>query len=196
MKKLLPFLMTLSLHANAQTGDGPFGFDIGADLSSYRNCDKTQTLGIYECRSPEKPHPDMEAYLVQYFDGIGICWVKGIGKDIRDNGLGLSVKAATDKIKSQVAKVYGKPTDTFDFLSYGSIWDELDDWMMGLARKERFYSYAWSADDGFKKVKRVESIFVTARASSSDTGYVVVEFGGDNEGLCDEAKSAAEESAF
>lgn len=196
MKKLLTFMMIFSLHASAQNGDGPFGFDIGSDLSSYENCEKMKKLGMYNCSSAKKPHPDMEGYLVQYFDGVGICWVKGIGKDISDNGLGLSTKALTDKIKNQVTKVYGKHTNDFDFLTYGSIWDELDDWMMGLVQKERHYSFFWSIEDGYQPVKRVEQIMVAAKATSKNTGYVVVEFSGDNEDLCDGATSAEEESAF
>lgn len=196
MKKLLTITMILILNAHAQAADGPFGFEIGSDLSSYENCSKGENLGFYVCTSAKKEHPGMETYVVQYFEGIGICWVKGIGKDISDNGLGYSTKGTADKLKNQVAKVYGEPTDLFDFLSYGSIWDDLDDWMMGLAQQERYYTYAWSTEDGYQKVKGIDQIMISAKATSSNKGYVVIEFQGENGELCDRAESAEGESAF
>lgn len=196
MKKLLSLLMVWSLNTYAQSGDGPFGFDIGSDVSSYKNCSKSNDTGMYECNSAKKPHPDMESYIIQHFDGIGICWVKGIGKTISDNGSGLSTKAQTDKIKSQIENVYGKSTRTFDFLTSGSIWDDFNDWMMGVAKRERYYRHYWNTDDGYQQVKRIKGIAVVAQALASDKGYVVVEFAGDNEDLCEEAANARGEDAF
>jgi hypothetical protein len=195
MKKLY-LLLLLPLAVNAQNYDGPFGFDIGSDISEYDDCSETDSPGMYRCASAKKSHPDIEYYIVQYFEGVGICWIKGIGRDINDNGYGNSTKAIVDKIHSQLEGVYGKSTKDYNFLSAGSIWDERNDWMMGVAKDERYYNFFWTEEDGYKKIKNIKNIMLSAKALSSSTGYFIIEFAGENEDRCDSIANSQGSSAF
>lgn len=195
MKKLY-LLFFLPLVVKAQSYDGPFGFDVGSDISEYANCSKLDQPGIYQCSSAKKPHPDIEFYVVKHFDEVGICWIKGIGNDINDNGYGTNTKAQVDKIKSQIEGVYGDSTKSFNFLSAGSIWDEGNDWMMGVVREERYYNFFWTEDDGYIKIKKIDSIYLTANALSSSKGYFSIEFAGENKDRCDSIANSEGASAF
>ena len=151
-----------SLKAFSQTGDGPFGYDIGANVDSYSDCTSMDgNPGYYRCTAPAKPHPDMEMYLVQAFPSTGVCLIKGIGKDIDENGWGSTTKAAIDRIVTQIESVYGSSTDETDLLMPTSIWDENDEWLMGIKQDDRYYFYTWDTDDGYQPKKNIRNLYTT-----------------------------------
>ncbi len=189
-------LSFVSIQSIGQSGDGPFGFDIATDINNYSSCTASDSPGMYRCSTASKPHPDMEYYMVQAFPSTGICWIKGVGKDIDDSGAGLRTKGAADRISAQIESVYGSERKLTDFLQYESIWDEFDDWMMGLVRNERYYMYVWQSETGFNPLKNVEQIYVAANALSGNVGYVVVEFYGINNDDCDDLANKAGAEAF
>jgi hypothetical protein len=184
-------LATISNLAVAQT-EGPFGFIIGTSIDAY-DCEDSGSSGLYNCRA-NNPHPAFEAYGVKASPSHGICWIKAVGIDISDSGRGSSTKSKTDEIAAQIASAYGDWTGTYDFLSVGSIWDESDEWLMGIVQKDRYYAFTWGVDDGFQPQKNITSIYVASGATRSNTGYVGAEFGGFNKAEC-EAEIAAEQSS-
>lgn len=186
-------LVLVSFSSHAQT-DGPFGLVIGSPVEQF-DCMESGTDSIYRC-TPSNPHPAFEIYAVKASSSHGICWIKAIGTDISDNGRGTNTKSKTDEIAAQVASVYGNWTDNFDFLSVGSIWDESDEWLMGMVQNDRYYGFTWGVEDGYEPQKNVVSVYVGADATRSNVGYVVAEFSGSNLAECEEEIAAKQSSVF
>ena len=190
----VPIFCLLSISTTAQTQTGPFGFDIGSDIDTY-DCDKIDAPGKYSCKA-KKEHPDFESYGVTYFPETGICWVKGIGRNIESDRYGVSLKSVIEKITGQIESVYGKSTELTDFLSYNALWDDSDEWMMAVKQAERYYMISWESDEGYMPVKNVNKIYIAAQALSSDVGYPVIEFYGENYDQCQKVSDQAGASAF
>jgi len=184
-------LLAVCHSAWAEQKEGPFGVVMGEDPATY-GCRAMEPAGLYRCEEPPKPHPDMELYIVQAQPGIGICWVKAIGRPVEIDGSGAALKAETDDIAAQVAKNYGK-SKFEDHLLPGSIWNEPEDWSMGVSRNEREYSYNWDMSAGSDLRNNVSKIYVSAEADSRYEGYVITEFYFSNykdcENLAKERKS-------
>ncbi len=152
---------------------GPFGFDLEKSPSEYSFCDAKDEFN-YSCTTAPKTHPDMESYVIKYVEGVGVCLVRGIGNDISDNPAGTSTKSQSERLTGQLSQKYGKNTEILDFLMDGSIWDESEDWMMGLMKNERYYFVSW--DLKVAPVDGVSGVYLAAKALSQSTGYIVVEF--------------------
>lgn len=167
---------------------GPFGVDVdGFALEKY-GCMKTDGL-YYTCLKVPTPHNEFETYVVRYHPDAGVCTIKGIGKDINENGFGTTTKEHVDKIYDQVSPKYGK-LDKMDFLLPTSIWNESDEWLMGLVQNDRSYAYIGAVAP---PIEGINTYGIMAGATSSDTGYVIVEFQTTNYDKCDvaEAKDGA-----
>jgi len=178
----------VSQAANAE-GDGPFGFEMGSDVRSY-SCSYLRG-GKHLCEAPKR-HSDFDTYIVQASPEHGICWIKATGIEITDNGYGSSLKARTDAIAGQIRTVYGTPKSLLNTLLPGSIWKDPDDWMMALAQNERYYMHEWSGISS----RGINTIYVAAKAKYSQSGYVIVEFYGDNHEACEAAQADEDSSAF
>lgn len=190
----IPIFCLLSISSEAQPQNGPFGFNIGSDINIH-DCEKIDSPGKYSCKA-KKEHPDFESYGVEYYPETGICWIKGIGRNIEFDSYGVSLKAVVDKITGQIESVYGKSTDLSDFISYNALWDDADEWMMAVRQGERYYMTSWESDEGYIPTKNVDKIFIAAQALSSDVGYPVIEFYGDNYEQCKDISNEAGASAF
>jgi len=138
----------------------------------------------------------LSLYSVKYVDGVGICYVNAIGKTIENDSFGFTTKQRVDAIAKQLRQKYGVETDKGDFLFPGSIWDDPDDWMMGIRRKERIYAYLWSSKDGFKPVGEVAELAVAAQAVSGYAGLVQVGFTFKSEPQCKAIIEKSGQDAF
>lgn len=174
---------------------GPFGIEMGESLSTLEKNGLEPTPiknnpGYYYV-SPKLSHPDFEEYFVRIDEDEGVFFIKGIGKDISDNGYGSSTKSAFDGLRKSIENTYGK-SELFSVLYPNSIWDEPEDWMMGLRKGERLHLAIWEKEDGTSISGNIGKIFVSANASSSSTGYVALEYYGKrHEELSEKAKLAA-----
>lgn len=83
-------------------------------------------------------------------------------------------------------------SELLDFLFPGSIWDEGDDWMMGLRQDERFYFAFWDRESGSILPEDIKEICLGAKALSGSKGYLVLEYYGiEYDKLSEKAKRAA-----
>lgn len=174
----------------AGANDGPFGFSMGATPSAY-GCYPLKTVGMYECKTAPKPHSSFETYIVQSSAETGICFVKGVGANVTSNSFGTSIRAETDELANQIAGRYGEP-QLYDDLLPGSIWDEPRDWITGLVKKERRYTYKWESTPE----KSVDEIYLAALAIDDNTVYAVVEFYFSNYPQCEASAKKGEASSF
>ncbi len=88
--------------------DGPFGLAMGMTVDMFAGQLKPQGNGIYLFDNPPKPNSQFENYAVKISDNAGLCWVKGIGKDIVTNGYGFDVKSEFDELDKILSEKYGK----------------------------------------------------------------------------------------
>lgn len=185
------FTCALMLSSTASAA-GPFGINMGDQPEQFGCKQSTENKLIYTCDEVPTKHPEMDMYVVRSTPKSGICWIKGVTKDIDTNSFGFSLQTAADKLSSQIAKKYDTPEKS-DFLQYGSIWKDSNDWMMGLLKKERIYSYTW---ENPKSDNNVRTIYLSAQALDQSTGYIGVEFRMNNYSACKEAEENAGAGAF
>ena len=86
-------------------------------------------------------------------------------------------------------------TKRHDFLRSGSIWDEPEDWAMGLYKEERVLQSFWTfsparSEDG------VQAVYLTANALSSSKGYVSLFYEFSNFDQCSKELDKAKNAAF
>lgn len=174
----------------AGANDGPFGFSMGATPSVY-GCNPLNIAGMYECATAPKPHSSFETYVVQSSAETGICFVKGVGRNVTSNSYGTSIRAETDELAKQISVRYGEP-QLFDDLLPGSIWDEPRDWLVSLVKKERRYTYKWESTPE----EHVNEIYLAALAIDDDTTYPVAEFYLANYQDCEASTKKGEASSF
>jgi hypothetical protein len=177
---------------------GPFGFEKGMtrqqilDMVGSRAVVK-DTPGDYVIRlsTAPKPHPAFEEYSI-CFDLQGrLAKIVATGKTIQTNRYGYELKREFESLSKQLETAYGPPSHTFDFLSAGSIWNEPQDWMMGLDKKERRLETYWCTRPITTSTRPVALpngltlVTVEAEGLSSHSGYlsVVYEFDGWNQAV-------------
>jgi len=185
-RQLITALMSILLTVPAVAAEGnPFGLELGKHPSEYGCSQEQNDKFTYRCKTVPKPHSEFEVYGLQYARGVGICWVKALGKTIENDSYGIATRERVDAIAKQLRQKYGAPTKKHDFILPQSIWDAPDDWMMSIRRNERLYDYSWRSEDGFKPVGEVIQVFVSANAVSGYGGYVAVDFHFKREPQCD-----------
>ena len=197
-KKLLNLtvvLLALVMVCNTTLADDPFGFAINTSPTEYDFC-STVEKNKYICSTAPKPHNEFDAYILWHIEGIGVCALIATGKNIERDSYGVEIKRRVDDVKGQIEKKYGPPSDQFNFLNAGSIWDEPNDWMMGLYQNERRYIYYWSKNLGFKPVGTVEFILLEAIGLSRSTGSINLKFEYKSMGSCKTEESNANSDIF
>ncbi len=104
------------------------------------------------------------------------------GNEIQKNFQNL-VTALTQK--------YGISDNNFDFLRYGSIWNEQKDWMMGLLKKERTLYTSW---DNKNLPDSLMSISVNTTALSTSKGWITLSYEFKNLDACFEVLKSQKNS--
>lgn len=164
--------------------DGPFGLAMGMTTEMFKGQLKPAGNGVYLFDSPPKPHPKFEQYAVKITDKSGLCWVKGVGKDVLVNGHGVQLKSEFDDFEKKLDERYGSHKKT-DVLVSGSIWKEPQDWMMALHQEDRFLFSIW---EGGKKAlpNELSQVALVANATNGQKGYLSLEYSFSNKKICDE----------
>ncbi len=196
MKKNL-FLTILSLFPVISFA-GPFGFDIGKNLDHYPRATFTKMENSnvkYRVENPPTPNKSMELYVVYETEESGICFIKGMSVNITTSAYGTSLitkyNSVADAVDSKYGATYKK--EVTDFLSYGSIWDEPNDYMMSLLKGERYAYISWKAKD---KANPIESIYLAQAALDTETGYFSIEYYGNNKEICDAEENKSDSEGF
>ena len=181
MKKMLLFFV-LSIWCLCLLAAGPFGIEMGQSLETLKtnglNPTQINNQGYYYV-SPKATHPDFEKYILRLDEDEGVFWIKAIGSDISDSGYGFTIKSKFNEIESSLQKTYGTGK-LLDYLFPKSIWNEPEDWMMGIVKNERFYLRTWESLNGKAFPGNIESLGLGVLASSSSKGYIFLEYSGMN----------------
>jgi hypothetical protein len=164
-------------------GPAPFGVTMGSPISKYRTCEKAEQAGWYTCNTLPRSHASFELYIIQATPKLGVCFVKGVGKDVNRDPRGVRTRAEIEKLAGQIAQTYGAHTRIRDTLASRSELKGIDEWTLGIEEEERTFSYDWT---GGSYPHDIDSIHIFASATDAQTGYAVAEFYFKNHRLCDD----------
>ena len=130
---------------------GPFGLEMGMSKEqmkkelkmTFGNGLRSTGIGrfLYKVKVP-KPHSDFGDYYIIVTPEHGLCKILAVNR-MTTNGYGSNVKIFYEELKKKIVRLYGRPSDEYDFLRAGSIWDEPRDWTMGLVKEERELKVLW-----------------------------------------------------
>jgi hypothetical protein len=190
LKTAIVSVLSLALPTLAEAG--PFGVDLDNFRPEAYDCEKQENSFLMVCKKFSKPHPDVEAYFIKYIPEIGVCYIKAVSKDIIDSRYGRKLQSSVDEIHNQLKGKYGDAT-LYDYLNAGSIWDEPEDWMMGLRKNERQYGYE---QDLKSPIDGVIQFGVYANATSQDTGYWSAQFITPLASACEDAETKLKAGSF
>ena len=98
-------------------------------------------------------------------------------------------------MSDKLEKVYGNATTT-DVLLPGSIWDEPDDFMIGLIKKERYLFSIWNAESRARLDSTISMIGLGVNPLGTDKGYITLEYYFSTSDACDKEIAALEDDAL
>lgn len=194
MKKLI-LIASLGICVNSAFAAGPFGLDMGMSVKSIDKNAKQAAPFVYLTTNVPKPHSAFESYAIKAAPKMGLCWLKGIGKDISTSSYGVELKSAFSEMNEKLTKRYGKG-ETTDLLMPGSIWKKPNDFMMAMRKKERFLMAVWEKEKGSKLDGNLIQVALVASPSGRDKGYISIEYSFSNKKACDEEIAATEDDAL
>lgn len=182
-------------------GSGPFGLAMGLSKQ-----DTEAMIGgllqpvegaphLYSTATVPKPHAAFEAYVLQIGSDAGLCQIRAVGADISSSSHGLQVRSAFDDLATDLSDIYGS-SKTVDRLLPGSIWDEPEDWMMGLLKQERLLQAEWSSEHGSVLKSDLGDVILVARAKSTDQGYLLLQYTFTNSPECQREIQRGEREAL
>ena len=181
--------------ATVSTANGPFGLAQGMTLPQIGGKPEKVAPGIWRLASVPKPHSAFEEYIVQIGPTNGLCWIKAIGKTIKTNVYGSEVRSTFTDLKERLSANYGKSED-IDRLFPGSIWNEPQDWMMALLKKERLLFSSWDHESGATLNSELKSVGLVASALGTEEAYISLEYYFSNEKKCEAEIKKEEDGAL
>lgn len=184
--------LILSVITNLACASG-FGFVMGEKPSKYGCTAMGDNPGLYTCGSAPKPHSAFESYIVRASDEHGICWVKGVGKTISDNGYGTSTRNKVDELWGVLTKAYGDSELTDRF--YGSLWDGPEEWLMSIRQNERLYMHHWNNVNVPSK-PLLNEVYLAVSSLGSKSGYVNLEYYSRDHQACSDSNINSESDAL
>jgi hypothetical protein len=169
MKKfILPMIMVvIGLALNA----GPFGFEKGMTAKQMKN----KGIGIERFKNDLYEFTNVDGGDYRFFGLIdndkGLYFLRVSTDNIFTNSYGLQIKLKYDEIVDIMISKYGKPTTDINILLPGSIWNEVNDFMMALFKEERCLITSWEFEQG-----EIEAIFVEVKAISTNEAIVMIDY--------------------
>jgi hypothetical protein len=174
---------------------GPFGLEMGMTIQQIGGNPQQVAPGKYKTTVVPKPHSSFESYVLEVGPHSGLCWIKGIGKNVSTSQFGVELHGAFDELKGKLDQVYGT-SKVADYLLPGSMWTEPQYWMMGLLKKDRSLVAFWNASSGAKLPEGLKVVALMTSPINTNTGFVSVEYAFTNEKACDAELSKADDSAL
>lgn len=166
--KALAIALTLTLLcASAQAEDESvcvFGYCMGQTIDGEPK--GTAKNGLHYIKMQQHPLAFDEGW-VYYTQETGVCAVRGYFFIDNADNYGDAHKVAFNRFVDLISEKYGQPTEEFDFLETGSIWNKPRDWLTALRKKERHLLFAWTEN----LPHGIEGIFVIALPAEIKVEY-------------------------
>lgn len=156
----------------------PFGLEVGTSLSELKEMTTLEAMnvGYYRLATVPAPHADFEMYAVLASETHGVCKVVALTGVIETSVYGTGLVNAFERTQDALADRYGEPSQEYDFLSTGSIWDEPRDWMRAVERKERVLSVYWNVEDMAPGDSLIHAIGLEAFAIDDTAGGLQLQY--------------------
>ena len=177
MKRLVMLTLLLLLCGMALFA-GPFGLEMGwtrQDLTE-NNVKILVDEGNSLMVEPPSPHSSFDAYLLSIDSEFGLYSIYAISDSISTSKNGQQFLSEYNHIKEQLISSYGDPTKDINNLSYGSIWDEPQDFMMSLIKKDRLLGCIWELDEGNGNM----TVSLIPSAESLSSGFLAIIYNSSN----------------
>ena len=173
----------------------PFGLRMGMSLVEIGGTHELINPGFYKLSNVPRPHSAFEAYAARVAPKIGLCYIQAAGKNIETSSYGYELIMAFNEMESKLEALYGRHKKVDELFS-GSIWNEPNEWMMGLIQKERVLVATWERKDGSTLPDNLINVGLVALPIDRNTGYIMVDYTFSNyqEGI--KAISAQEDDAL
>ena len=171
---------------------GQFGLEVGETVKSIRKKGvKLRNDGGYWYVTDKLPKGNSK--LVNYELLItpvsGLCRILGYTELIQTNSFGDQLKSKFEFFETALNKKYGVG-EKYDYVKYGSIWDDNKYWMMGLLEKERNLATIYIKDDN-NLPSYMNGIVLRAFARNSGEGVINLNYEFSNVDQCFEEEDAA-----
>lgn len=187
--------------AQLSTAEGPFGFTAALSRTQIESMvgellqSAPSGTYLYATKRVPKPHPSFESFVLLIAPNSGLCQVRAVGIDVQTSSHGLDLHQAFDVMQTALTNIYG-PAKVVDQLLPGSIWNDPQDWMMALKKKERILQGHWQAQGSTTLRNAVKDIYLEARASDTDTGFLLLQYEFSNNSLCEDEVKRGEGNAL
>ena len=170
--RIITLLFAFSV-ASPALASGPFGFEPGTSLAVLSKQVKLEPVeeGVYSTTTAPKGHSAFEKYYLFVSPKAGLGKVVAIGFTINTSAYGNELRSKFEQIEEGLVSKYGAG-EKYDYLRAGSIWNDDNDWMMSLLKKERVLRHFWDAEQGSRVADDTAGIILEARAMSPGEGYV------------------------
>jgi len=157
---------------------GPCGTEMGMTAQQLRSAigsDAQSDDGEYAVYpSAPKPHASFDSYAFLSAPGEGLCKIVASGP-VTTNRFGSELQREFDNVKDALVRRYGEPSTTLNHLMPGSIWNEPEDFTMGMAKGDRKLASLWSVEKRALP-NDLSAIVVEASASGPDQGKIQVAY--------------------
>ena len=190
-------IFTLGMLMNGAAIAGPFGWKIGQSLQDLglTPSDQTKSTGVYQVTTAPAGSNLIDFYSLTVGPTQGLCKIGAAGNDVQSSSYGTELRSAYNRFTDIFDKKFGGGKE-YDFLYAGSIWDDRDDFMMGLLKKERTLTKFYSADEGSVMTDGLRTVMVDAKGLSTDKGYIAISYEFSNVDQCIEELEAMSASVF
>ena len=184
MKKVFCIVLAIawSIGVFCQPWSGPFGLKMGLTQKQLEASGITLTeIGdnVFMASKVPNPHRDFSNYMLIVSPTSGLAKILAISDDITTDSQGYKLRNEYEDIKSLLDSKYGESDET-DFLMYGSIWSDADDFMMALKLEERYLECSWVDTGDVMKSNEISTIALEAEARDNYTGYLSLLYEFDN----------------
>lgn len=175
---------TVLISFSALSMAGPFGLEMGSSLADLKKqiTLKPENIGLYTTQSVPIPHPDFQLYKLIISPNHGLCKIIAFSKNISTSIYGTELVSKFSNIESALTTKYGNPKK-FDNLQPGSIWNEPQDWMMGLLKRERTLSSLWTKEERTLP-DNLQAIEIKAIAASTEQAGLMLTYEFTNADKC------------
>lgn len=200
MKKasLFLFILLLTVSAFCQPWDGPFGLKMGLTYNQLKAIDpgiERIDGDLFVMANVPISHPDFEYYCMTIDPQSGLARTGGFTTEIHTNKYGEDLVDKFWEFAWILEEKYGDYEEV-SYLNEGSMWDEPDDFMMGLYLEERTLACFWSADAGSMLPNNINYITLLATANEENTGQIMLRYDFNNFSDYYEARENEKKEAF
>ena len=173
---------------------GPFGLEMGMKKDQVKIAEEIAPY-TYGLINVPKPHSAFPSIIGRITPNNGLSCIRALGNNIITQGLGLEVKYEFENYINKLSKTYGE-VKVINDLMQGSIWDQPQDWMMSIEKKERMYLAQWHEDYGLNLPNNLISITLGVFAHDDHNGQLILDYYFKNSTTAQEEISSLEDDAL